>query len=397
MTRRPYRRSLCLPRPARARRPGVRRPGIALIVALVVVLLVTLFLSEFTFSVGLDLRAMQTTQSAMRARTLARSAFRAVQAGLLQDEAQFFQGYRRLQDLLAVTPVPWQDGVLVEATIQPQDALYNVNDLADFRPGTSSDHLYSSLFRNLVQRMEPRPAEGQEVGLPLGDAATADLYAAVWDWVDPDDNLYQGAAAGGRGAEASAYFGREPVYAPRNGTLDRLTELRLVRGIEESRIPWEQWRRHFTVWGDTPDNNNYPGRINVNTATRQQIIEFLEVRRMVEAQMGELDSTQNDFQDSAINEYADRAEAIADALIPENGPRTRYDQRTLTAVLAQVKVNNSWNYVQQVFTLVSQTYRVSLTTAVDGVQAHLEAVVHTPREPGDRTADSVQIRYLTIR
>ena len=81
-----------------------RRPaGIALILALVTVMLLTAYLSEFFFSTGLELRSMRTFKDAARARGMARLAFKAMQAGLMMDEVDFFSNLRDMEKLLAHT------------------------------------------------------------------------------------------------------------------------------------------------------------------------------------------------------------------------------------------------------------------------------------------------------
>jgi type II secretory pathway component PulK len=60
---------------------------------------------------------------------------------------------------------------------------------------------------------------------------TGDIAAAIVDWVDSDDNPFQPADGGGSGAESSYYTSLQPGYAAKNGPLNSLDELLLVRGV----------------------------------------------------------------------------------------------------------------------------------------------------------------------
>ncbi len=48
---------------------------------------------------------------------------------------------------------------------------------------------------------------------------------AILDWLDPDDTPRE------NGAEVDYYAAQNPPYAPKNGPLDTIEELLLVRGV----------------------------------------------------------------------------------------------------------------------------------------------------------------------
>ena len=120
---------------------------------LMLVMLISVYLAEFTFSTVVDLRGMHNIRSSLLARNLARSAFRALQIGLLQDELEFMSGYRQLQPLLTVGALPMEDGLLLILDIQPLDALYNLNELSGLRSNTTSDDASRGLFQNTMALM----------------------------------------------------------------------------------------------------------------------------------------------------------------------------------------------------------------------------------------------------
>ena len=84
---------------------------------------------------------------------------------------------------------------------------------------------------------------------------------------------------GSIGAEQLSYldYGQEKIV--KNRGLDHLDEIRLIMGIRESGIPWESWERYFTTYpvGKPPEAGSPEGesRLNINLATEEEIIEFL--------------------------------------------------------------------------------------------------------------------------
>ena len=361
-----------------------RRPGVALLMALTLVLVLSTFLSELFFSTGLELRAMQTFKSAQQARSLAKSAFKALQIGLMGDEAAFMQGYRRIQDLLRVAALPLENGLLLELTVQPLDGLYNLNELAGLRPDSPKNIARWYLFRNIVTAMAiPAETEGGVPGT-VTEAQAAQLYAALFDWMDSDDAEYA-EFVGLRGAEADSYFDVQPDYAIKNASLDRLSEITLVRGIRESGIPWEAWKEKFAAI-PSGGSDYFPERLNVNVADREQIIAYLRTRWIPLDELGEGAGAAIDDQ-KAINAYANNAEVIAYTLIPENEERPVYDQPQLQEALTLPGLIP--RYAGKLFTVVSSYYRIALTTEVDGISATLRAVLHVPRHGGGATGTEV--------
>ncbi len=76
----------------------------------------------------------------------------------------------------------------------------------------------------LVQMDKENPGIGEQLlmTLPGMDVTIAD---AILDWLDPDDTPRD------NGAEADYYAALNPPYAPKNGPIDTIEELLLVRGV----------------------------------------------------------------------------------------------------------------------------------------------------------------------
>ncbi|MCH9044794.1 MAG: general secretion pathway protein GspK [SAR324 cluster bacterium] len=325
-----------------------RPRGIALLMALAVVMLLTVFMSEYFFATGLELRAMTTYREAQQARSLAKAVFKVAQIGMFQDEVDFFKGYRQVAELLQFAAVPWADGLLISLEIAPQDHLYNVNQLSNLRPDEPSDRGRSILFSNTIAELEI-PGESPETEpQPLSDTTIAELYAALMDWIDAEDDTYI-AILGVQGAEADAYLLSKPEYTIKNGMIDRLTEIRLVRGVGASRIPWGEWEARFAALPRTnPDAFYFTEKINVNLASQQEITEFLENRRADPNDKEGFQGIQK-----GINEYADKAGDIAAFFVPEEGDRDAYNLATLLSALKE-ELGLNENYAKFLLSTVNR-------------------------------------------
>jgi len=85
----------------------------------------------------------------------------------------------------------------------------------------------------------------------------SDWIEALLDWLDPDDQRRP------QGAERETYMARKNPYAPKNGPLDSLGEMLLIKGVDASILYGNENREgvlnYLTVYSD--------GRINLNTAS----------------------------------------------------------------------------------------------------------------------------------
>jgi len=63
------------------------------------------------------------------------------------------------------------------------------------------------------------------IGVDAGDAGP--ITASILDWIDPDQNQHVG------GTESDIYESLDPPYQAKDGPIDDLTELLLIRGIRE--------------------------------------------------------------------------------------------------------------------------------------------------------------------
>lgn len=367
-----------------------RQRGIALIMTLVIVLLVSMFLSEFIFSTGLDLRGMSNVRNSIMARNLAKSAFRAVHVGLLGDEVDFMLGFAEVGKLIQLGGVPFEEGLLTELTIRPLDALFNVNELDNLRVDRDKDRARRILFVNTALDMRITATEFEEERAPTEESMLG-IYAALFDWIDKDDLSYTG-LSGYSGAEQDAYYNTEPEFEIKNGMLDRLEELRMVRGVSESEVPWEEWEKYFAAIPKRKSSYLLTERINVNLATREELVSFLR-RREIDAEQNFVQKTVQDLQ-KGINLYAVHAEDIADELIPDEGTREVYTVNTLKSALSRVDEINP-KLANFVLSTYNEYYGVHLAVEANGIAARVDALIHVSRG-SNRIGKKLEILYVSL-
>ena len=124
----------------------------------------------------------------------------------------------------------------------------------------------------------------------LDEQEAAGIVEAVIDWIDEDDD-----ALGFGGAESSYYQGLENPYAPRNGPMEFIEELLLVRGITpELYYGTEEIPGLATLV--TPHGRD--GKININTADPLVLGALSE---QIEPDMVDGMLTYRDYEDSDLS------------------------------------------------------------------------------------------------
>jgi hypothetical protein len=102
------------------------------------------------------------------------------------------------------------------------------------------------------------------MGLP---GMTEDVADAILDWMDEDDE------ARDYGAEASYYQGLSPPYRPKNGPLDTVEELLLVRGVTPQLMFGSDTNRNGMVDVHETSASGVPGAAAVTTGSIAQALD----------------------------------------------------------------------------------------------------------------------------
>jgi general secretion pathway protein K len=209
-----------------------KEKGMVLLLVLVVVALLSALLTEFAFSSLIDLRLAETYRDSTRAYYLARGGVRAAQM-ILKEDANTFDARSEMWGR-GVANFPIGEGIIT-ISIEDLDGLLAVNALVSGNnPQTEQKNRFLRLFEN------------------LGLERPQDLVAALIDWLDSGEEVYN--QDGAQGAESSYYLGLDPSYGVRNGAMTSIEELSLVRGFTSEVI--QRIKPFVTVNGTMQVNCN---------------------------------------------------------------------------------------------------------------------------------------------
>jgi hypothetical protein len=175
-------------------------------------------------------------------------------------------------------------------------------------------------------------------------------------------------------------------------------------GFRESGIPWESWERYFTTYpvGKPPEAGSPAGeaRLNVNLATEEEIIEFLN--------RFDQDRIPSELFESNTQEYVINAANIASVLKQQEettGPLNMMvdaEYRQAGSIQSALDADPTTNYLprqaeQKFFIRFSQWYQIRLKAEMDGVLASVEAIVQIQRDDkGEPIKDGMVIHHFSL-
>ena len=215
--------------------------GFALIITLIVTALLVALVTEFITDVYVSTSARQSYVDGQQASLLADSGI-AGGLSLLRFSQTMQPGFSSLQDKWAQPLEIAEEKGSLRVTIEEENAKLSLN------------HIYGSNGTPTVAYEEMAKRLFKKQGISL------DLLDALADWVDQNDEPHPG------GAETPYYAALTPPYAAKNGPLDTLDELRLVKGFTPEVL--DKLRPLITVYGDSP----FAATININTAPREVLL-----------------------------------------------------------------------------------------------------------------------------
>ena len=219
--------------------------GVALLLVLWITLLLTVIAAGFAVSIRVEGSAALNARGEAEAHALAVAGFQRALAELLDawdynaltedGQAALIRiagGEMRAGQTQPFPPLVKRDGTLTRGTyryrIVDEERKINVN--------LASREVLIRLLDNL--------------GMPPGSERDT-IADSILDWIDAD-SLHRL-----NGAEDDYYMSLSPPYRAKNGPLDSIEELRLIRGVTPE--IYDLIAPHLTVWGS--------GQINLNTAT----------------------------------------------------------------------------------------------------------------------------------
>ena len=399
--------------------------GIALLITLVILALLAVFMTEFSFETKLETRGIHNYQASFKARNAVKSMFKAVLEGLKgQDEVKFFTVY--LKDLLRLgatsneisflnppQPVGLPAGVIADfpevsfytPVIRPIDHLYNLNRIQrpPFRtvnPEMKGDVRLANQFINILKKWNSATTYQPGSSVPsyniqLNTNDILPIYAAIFDWLDKDDEIYDSSIYGTIGAEKNSYISADPYFEIKNGFLDKLSEVQLISGVKGKRIPLDQWKKGFTTF---PVGNKYETqadfsaikpRINVNLATFEEIVEFLEQFNQNTEYF--INYSAKSYDDIYAQDYFEKRQEIAAELTKQPRSKTSEDIKNKLSNITQ------YDRSRDFFIPYSFWYEILLMTEIDNVKAEVRAVVSVDRNAATGKVTNLIIHNFFLR
>ena len=237
-----------------------------------IALLITLSITTILIAVSLELRrnagsAVMTTAAARDRLTLlhiSSSGINAAMAMLIKDKKEseidsMQEGWADPEKIIEVLiDIPFEDG---KVTVSVSDELsrIQVNAIVRFPEGRESNDAQMFMWDRFLSYFISQDDLSEEI-------EPRTIINSVKDWLDSGDD---DAITGLNGAESDYYQALDPPYSCRNGPLNHLDELTLIRGITSDLFYGHEERpgisSYMTIYGIT-DSGAYEGKININTA-----------------------------------------------------------------------------------------------------------------------------------
>jgi type II secretory pathway component PulK len=238
-------------------RVAAKRTGVVLIAVLVVVSLLALAAYQYAEMMSSEYKAADSLARAAQAKSAAASGVYYT-AALLADKDSFtgtlgsnpydnsgmFQNISLGDGAEGRSPAQFS----VVAPLSPDESPV---DATSFRYGVTDES--GKINLNILLQLDPSGKVAHDALMKLPNM-TEDVADAIVDWIDPDDEPRA------NGAESSYYQGLSPSYRCKNGPLDSVEELLLVRGVTPELLFGSDRNRNGAPDPDeTTDSSGVPG------------------------------------------------------------------------------------------------------------------------------------------
>jgi len=211
-------------------RPLTGNSGVALVLTLVIVTLVAIIVLELNYLMRVDVHASANFRDGVRAYYLAKSGVNVVKELFGRNSQELEEIKNALLTGAPQTLPIGEDSASVR--IIDETGKINVNALVveanapQPSAGAQTPQRRGRTQPGEAQTVSPWIQISQDLVQRLGIDPT--LVGAVIDWIDVDD-----IPTGSGGAESSYYRGLEKAYIARNGAMETIAELRLIKGFTD--------------------------------------------------------------------------------------------------------------------------------------------------------------------
>lgn len=202
------------------------RSGLVLIIVLVVIAVLTLSAYTYALLMQSDSDATRLMTERMQSKYLVDSGVDSIRVFLTQPDQDLIEAGGTYDN-----PSEFQQVIVSIDEVEQRVGRYSVispalDDMgtpAGFRYGLTDESTRLNL--NVVLLADDLLPNGGRTLLMALPGMTEDVADSILDWIDPDDEVRE------FGAEYDYYAGLPVPYAPKNGPMEAITELLLVRGV----------------------------------------------------------------------------------------------------------------------------------------------------------------------
>jgi general secretion pathway protein K len=221
--------------------------GVALIVVIAMVSVIVALTVGFNRDVRDDVYNAATLSDGFRLYYIAKSGFYGAEALLMEDKNKFdsfTEDWARLEHLPLNTEI-FEQGGSFKVRIEDESGKIPINKLVE-------GNVYNPLIRDALIRLLSLPE------FNLKQDKVGEIVDSIKDWLDEDDEITNA------GAENSYYNNLVKPYSVKNGLLDCIDELLMIKGVTKELYYGAKGvpalEACLTVYGD--------GKININTAPK---------------------------------------------------------------------------------------------------------------------------------
>lgn len=219
--------------------------GVALIMVILIISLVTALTIQFNRDSRSEIYEASNLSDSVALLYIAKSGFNGAKAFLREDTNSYdslTEDWARAVPLSASSAVLFESGSF-RLEIEDESGKIPVNKLVN-------QNEYNAPIEGMLLRLLTLPE------FDLSEQEAGDIVDAIKDWIDEDNEVT------GFGAENVYYETLETPYPCKNGRLDCLDELLMIKGITKELYYGDSEKpgiaRYLSVHGD--------GKININTA-----------------------------------------------------------------------------------------------------------------------------------
>jgi general secretion pathway protein K len=251
------------------------RNGIALVMVMIVIMALSILAGAFALSMKVETKLARNASSETQLIWLGRSGVEYARYVLAQSMTTPNQPYDSLNQIWAGGP----------GSANETNSVLNGISLTDVKVGDGSAGTFSIKITDLERKFNINIA-GQDIlqqalvsmGVDASEIPT--VVDSVLDWIDTDDDPHM------NGAESDYYQQQDPPYFAKNGPIDDLQELLMVKGVTapiywgpdymDHVVPSYQTRDKFGRQESMPTNSVglvdlftpiSSGKVNINTAS----------------------------------------------------------------------------------------------------------------------------------